>query len=240
MNHTCAPARLAALLLVVCAAVVQAQQAIVNMPSADITPKGQAFVMHETQWRPWGDSSYWYGTNFFTYGVGKNTELAITTYNAGTPAVQNQNIGFGFKTAVPFGNPEREHKITAGTMGLVNYRGGGMGNFTYSHYSFRLPQVKTRLTMGGWFGTNQLFKKNTGNFLAGVEHPLNKRVILLAEWFAGNHDFGFFIPGVLFHPTPRQIIVVAYKIANDPRNGKNGLVLEYGFFFGGKNKAKAH
>jgi len=86
--------------------------------------------------------------------------------------------------------------------------------------------------MGGWFGTEQLFKKNTGNFLGGVEHPINKKFILLTEWFAGTHDLGFVIPGVLYHPTPRQIVVVAYKFANDPRNGRNGLVLEYGFFFG--------
>lgn len=225
----------------VCAAAVclpaprlPAQQAIVNMPSADITPKGQSFFMHETQWRPWGSGSYWYGTNFFTHGIGKNTELAITTYNAGTPAAPNQNVGFGFKSAVPLSKGPGEQKLTAGSMGIVNYRGGGLGNFSYAHYSFRLPKAQTRLTAGGWFGTEQLFKKNTGNFLAGVEHPLSKRFILLAEWFAGNHDFGFFIPGVLFHPTPRQIIVVAYKIPNNPANGKSGLVIEYGFFFGGK------
>jgi hypothetical protein len=240
MNPQCVRASFGVLLLIVCAAGLRAQQAIVNMPSADITPKGQGFLMHETQWRPWGAGSYWYGTNFFTYGVGKNTEVALTTYNAGTPAVQNQNVGFGFKSAIPLKDDSSEKKLTVGSMAIVNYRGQGVGNFSYTHYSFRLPKVKTRLTMGGWFGTHQLFKKNTGNFLGGVEHPLSKKVILLTEWFAGNHDFGFVIPGVLFHPTPRQMIVVAYKMANDPRNGKNGLVIEYGFFFGGKDRGGHH
>jgi hypothetical protein len=208
------------------------------MPSADITPKGQMFVMHETQWRLRNPGSFWYGTNFFTYGTGKNTELAVTWYNAGTPAVANQNVGFGFKSAIPLGRDASEKKLTVGSMGLVNYRGMGVGNFTYSHYSFRLPKAKTRLTMGGWFGTRQLFKRNTGNFLGGIEHPLSKKVILLTEWFTGTHDLGFAIPGVLYHPTPNQIIVVGYKFANDPRNGKNGLVLEYGFFFGGKENLR--
>ncbi len=232
MRLLCALKPLRAVMLILFPPAAFGQQAIVNMPSADITPKGQGFVMHETQWRPWNEGSYWYGTNFFTYGVGKNTELAVTTYNAGSPTVRNQNVGLGFKSAIPLGGGNAEKKLTVGSMALVNYKGMGVGNFTYSHYSFRLPKAKTRLTMGGWFGTEQLFKKNTGNFLGGVEHPINKKFILLTEWFAGTHDLGFVIPGVLYHPTPRQIIVVAYKFANDPRNGRNGLVLEYGFFFG--------
>ena len=221
---------------------LRAQQAIINMPSADITPKGQGFLMHETQMRPFqaGTSRYWYGTNFFTYGVGRNTELAITTYNAGAPAAMNENAGFGFKSAIPLGRDSRERKVTVGSMGLWNYRGQGVGNFSYAHYSWRLPQARTRITMGGWFGTEELFKKNTGNVLGGIEHPLNKKVILLTEWFAGNHDLGFVIPGVLFHPTPRQMFVVGYKIANDPRNGAGGFVVEYGFFFGGDDDEDAH
>ncbi len=221
---------------------LRAQQAIINMPSADITPKGQGFLMHETQMHPFqaGTSRYWYGTNFFTYGVGGNTELAITTYNAGAPAAINQNAGFGFKSAIPLGRDSRERKVTVGSMGLWNYRGQGVGNFSYAHYSWRVPRARTRITMGGWFGTEELFKKNTGNVLGGIEHPLHKKVILLTEWFAGNHDLGFVIPGVLFHPTPRQMFVIGYKIANDPRNGAGGFVVEYGFFFGGDDDEDAH
>ena len=222
-------------LAIVCLATGYAagQQAIINMPSADITPRGSAFMMHETQWRPWGAGRYWYGTNFFAYGLGRNTELAVTSYNTGTPAVPNQALGVGFKTAMPLADSPREPKLTVGAMGLASFRGQGVGHFTYSHYSFRAPHTNTRITLGGWWGSRQLFRYNTANVLAGVEHPLNKKVILLGEWFAGAHDLGFAIPGVLYHPTPRQFIVVGYKFANDPRNGDNGLVLEYGFYFGG-------
>jgi hypothetical protein len=62
---------------------VQAQQAIVNMPSADITPAGKHFVMHETQMRSWNPGRYWYGTNFYCYGVGRDTELTVTNWNTG-------------------------------------------------------------------------------------------------------------------------------------------------------------
>ncbi|MDX2151178.1 MAG: hypothetical protein SFV54_10620 [Bryobacteraceae bacterium] len=213
---------------------LSAQQAIVNMPSADITPKGKVFLMHETQMRAWNPGRYWYGTNFFAYGVGRSTELAVTTYNAGSPRALNEAVGFGFKSSPQILSERwasREMKVTVGQMAVVNYRGGGLGSFSYSHFSLRVPGLETRLTAGGWYGTKELFKKDTGNFLGGIEQPVGKKFVLLAEWFRGRHDFGFFIPGVLYHPTKRHIIVAAYKIANTPANGKNGLVLEYGITF---------
>ncbi|HBY59484.1 MAG TPA: hypothetical protein DEH78_06650, partial [Solibacterales bacterium] len=146
----------------------------------------------------------------------------------------NEAVGVGFKSSPQIFSERwgsREMKITVGQMAVFNYRGGGLGSFSYSHFSMRVPKLETRLTAGGFHGTRELFKKTTGNFLGGIEQPVGKRVILLAEWFRGRHDFGFFIPGILFHPTKKQIIVVAYKIANTPANGKNGLVLEYGITF---------
>jgi hypothetical protein len=222
------------LLLTKAFTIAYAQQAIVNMPSADITPKGKHFLMHETQTRAWNPGRYWLATNFYAYGIGRDTELALTSYNAGSPKSPDFSTGVGFKSAPKilknrFG--ERDLRQTFGSMLIVNHRGLGVGHFSYTHTSFRAPKLDTRLTVGGWAGTRQLFKKNTGNVLAGVEQPVGHKMILLAEWFAGNHDFGFFIPGVLFHPAKDQFIVVAYKIPNNPRNGSPGFVLEYGLIF---------
>lgn len=216
------------------ASTTYAQQAIVNMPSADITPKGKHFLMHETQTRPWNPSRYWLATNFYAYGIGHATELAVTSYNAGSPKSPDFSTGIGFKSAPQILKgkwADREVKQTFGSMLVANHRGLGVGHFTYTHTSFRLPKLETRLTAGAWAGTRQLFRRNTGNVLAGIEQPVGHKMILLAEWFGGNHDFGFFIPGVLFHPAKDQFIVVAYKIPNNPRNGSPGFVLEYGLVF---------
>jgi hypothetical protein len=214
-----------------------AQQAIVNMPSADITPAGQVFLMHETQVRPQPSGRYWYGTNFFTYGVGKNTELAVTTYNHGTPAAPNSAVGIGFKSAIPLFKERAanyEIKLTVGQMLIINTSQRGLGSFSYAHSSFKIPKSQTRITGGISVGTRELFKKNTAHFIGAIEQKLNKRFYLVAEWFAGRHDFGFFVPGVLYHPTPRTVVVVAYKIPNHPANGKAGIVAEFGIFLGGK------
>jgi len=214
-----------------------AQQAIVNMPSADITPKGKYFLMHETQARAWRPGRSWSGTNFFAYGAGKSTELAITSYSGGSPLAETFSTGFGFKSAPQFwkrSHPELEAKLTVGQMAIVNHRGLGFGSFSYAHGSFRIPRYHTRISAGGWGATRQLVGRNTGGYLLGAEHPFGKRWILLGEWFSGRHDFGFFIPGVLFHPTKNQIVVVGWKIPTYAANGKSGLVLEYGITFGNR------
>jgi hypothetical protein len=205
------------------------------MPSADITPKGKTFLMHETQWRPQSNGRYWYGTNFFARGVGKSTEIAVTSYNSGSPAARNFATGIGFKSSPQFfakSHAKLELKLTVGQMAILNHRGKGLGSFSYSHLSFRTPGTHTRLTAGGFYGTEELFLKNTGNFLASFEQPLfHHKMQIVGEWLRGKHDFGFFIPGVSFHLPKNQVIVVAYKIANNPANGANGLVLEYGLTF---------
>lgn len=190
--------------------------------------------MHETQMRTWQPGRYWYGTNFYCYGVADNTEFAITTYAEGRPKSNEASVGIGFKTAQPLirkRDDPQEWKITAGQMMVINYRGQGVGSFSYGHLSFRLPHVRTRITAGGFYATKQLVKVNTGNYLMGLEHPIGKRWILLTEWVRGDHDFGFVIPGVLFHPSKKQFIVAGYKIPNRLSNGRHGLVLEYGIVF---------
>ncbi|MFN0102221.1 MAG: hypothetical protein ACKV2U_09035 [Bryobacteraceae bacterium] len=216
------------------AVVANAQQAIVNMPSADITPKGKHFLMHETQFRSWHPGRSWAGTNFYAYGAGRATEITVTGYNGGFPLSRNFATGVGFKSAPQFwkrSRPALEAKLTFGQIAILNHRGGGLGSFTYAHGSVRIPSVSTRLTVGGWAGTRQLFERNTGGVLVGAEHPAGKRWILLAEWFSGRHDFGYVVPGVLFHPSKSQVVVLGFKIPSGAENGRSGIVLEYGFTF---------
>ncbi len=213
----------------------RAQQAIINMPSADITPEGQVFLMHETQFRSQQPGRFWYGTNFFAYGMGKNTELAVTTYNHGTPSAANAAVGIGFKSAIPLfkkARPEHEYKLTVGKMMIINTSGRGMGSFMYAHGSFKIPSTRTRITAGISGGTDELFKKDTVHFIGSVEQKITKRFYFVTEWFSGRHDFGFLVPGVLFHPTERTVVVAGYKIPNHPSNGKPGIVLEFGIFLG--------
>ncbi len=84
--HPCLRASLRGLMLLLAGLAcpwraAHAQQAIVTMPSADVTGPRQLFFMHESQVRVWGDRPYWAGTYFLTYGLGYGTELAATVFD---------------------------------------------------------------------------------------------------------------------------------------------------------------
>jgi hypothetical protein len=218
---------------------VLGQQAIVNMPSADITPRRQVFLMHEMQTRFREPGRFWLGTNFLAVGVGRNTELAVTTYNHGWPHVPNAAIGVGFKSGIPLfeqTHAEREIRVTVGKMMIFSTTGRGVGSFSYSHGSFRLPGSGTRITAGISGGTDELFKRDTVHFIGAIEHKFGKKWMVTTEWFSGRHDFGFLTPGVAYHPTPRTVVVLGYKIPNHASNGKSGIVFEFGIFLGEKKK----
>lgn len=212
-----------------------AQQAIVNVPSADITPKGKNFFMHEAQVRTWGPQNFYSGTSFYCYGVGKSTEIAVTNYNLSTTAGANLATAVGFKSAPQFfkkNHDELEVKLTVGQMAVMNHRGLGLGSFSYAHGSMKLPEIETRVTFGGYGATRQLLERNAGGVLAGIEHPLfHHKVVLLGEWFSGRHDFGAAIAGVLVHLPKKQLLVAGYKFPNSGDRSKQALVFEYGVFF---------
>ena len=81
---------------------------------------------------------------------------------------------------------------------ILSHRGAGVSHFAYSQ------------------ARNPYLRRSEQPIL---HHPFT----LLAEWIAGQHELGFFIPGILSHPRKSQFIVAA--------NGKTGLALEYGLIF---------
>jgi hypothetical protein len=57
--------------------------------------------MHESQARPFSPKPYWNTTNFFCYGLGYHAELAVTTFNLGTPYDGRGSVAFGYKALTP-------------------------------------------------------------------------------------------------------------------------------------------
>jgi hypothetical protein len=74
-------------------------------------------------------------------------------------------------------------------------------------------------------------KRDTAAFAGAIEQPVSRKLALVTEWFSGENEFGFLIPGFVYTPTPNQVIVVGYKIPNVAVNGPQGFIIEYGRFF---------
>jgi hypothetical protein len=212
-----------------------AQQTIINLPSADLTPKGQHFLMHESQLLPAYPREFWGSTNFYTFGLSDQTELAVTTYNFNSYGSENGSVGVGFKRVQPlFRRRLRrlELKQTVGAMVPVSMTGRGVGAFGYTHTSFRLPRLKTRLTAGIAAATRQTFDEDMVSFIAGLEQPLSRHLIFNVEWFSGTqHAAANLIPGFTYH-RKGWILVGGIKIPNDMEPEKFGLVFEIGRFLG--------
>jgi hypothetical protein len=220
---------------------VAGQQAIINLPSADITPKGRHFLMHESALKYRSPNDDWATTHFYTYGLGGRTEFTTTMYNLERPATRNLSVGFGLKTAQPLlGKRGEAHELllTAGHMLPVSLQGAGVGRYTYGHLSGRLPKLKTRLSAGGGYGTRQVFDRDVAVGLIGVEQPVTHHLQLVAEWITGDHAKGFVVPGLLYHRSD-WILVAGYKFPNTQRTIGRGLIFEVGRFFGGKKKKVA-
>jgi len=216
------------------------QQAIVTLPSADITEKGTLFMMNESQLRVWGDQPMWNATFFVTYGIGYHTELAATFFNIGVPSTGHASMAVGSKSALPlFADklPWLDLKITAGVLGIVSLDSRGIGHWIYTHLSFRIPKLETRLSAGISQGSEVLFfKENATSFITAIEQPIPwlHGLTLTAEWFSGSHDLSNLIFGAAYHPNPKVIFVLGYKIPTKDRlwtTSEQALVFEMGAFF---------
>jgi hypothetical protein len=212
-----------------CMPAALAQQTIFNVPSADVTPKGQVYLETESQFRPWKPGRFWLGTHYAAVGVGHHTELDVTLLNVSSPDSGSTALGLGFKTAIPLLQkrlPRQDLKLTIGELMPVSLRGDGVGSWSYSHFSGRIPRLNTRVTAGVSTGTRQIFGRTTVNFIAGVEHPVTERFSIIADWFSGTHSSGYFIPGFSYLLPKNFYLFAGYQIPNTPRVGKSGFVIE--------------
>lgn len=223
-----------ALLLAAWATPVYAQQTIFNVPSADVTPKGRVFVQNEAQTRFFGTQQYYNATQYAAVGIGFNTEIDTTLVNLSAPDSNNMSLGVGFKTYLPLLTKRyaaREFKWTTGTLVPISLDGRGVGNWTYTHLSGRLPCLNTRLTAGVNVGTRQIFGRNQVSAIAGVEQPIGKKLTVLADWYSGAHSSAYFIPGVSYALPKNITLYVGYQIPNNRSIGRSGLVFELAKLF---------
>ena len=203
-----------------------AQQTIFNVPSADITEKGMIFLQHESQF----SNKFGLFTNYGAYGIGKNTEIDLTLFQIGTHNVRNENLGIGIKKIFPL-HEKSETKLTLGHLIPISLRGNGVGGYTYSHLSTRLPKIKTRITSGFLVGTTTIFGRDFICYIGGIEQPITKRLSLTTDWHSGKHAYGFLITGFSYYFGHNSTLYAGYQIHNNRANGPNGFVIEMAKIF---------
>jgi hypothetical protein len=213
---------------------VSAQSLIVGIPSPETTPKDHMMVTHESQLSPWSQKEPWNTFNFVTYGLTEHTELALSASNASLKNMDNFSLALGFKTTKPLfldKFPKNELKVTLGQMVPVSLTGKGVGSWTFSTLSTRIPKTRTRLTGGVSVGTRQIFGRDKVAFIGGVEQPLTKKISLVADWYSGTHDLAAFIPAIQYNINKHDVLIVGYKMPNNDRSGKHAIIIEFNKMF---------
>jgi hypothetical protein len=225
-----------------------AQSLIAGIPNASVAHKGHFEMTHESQFNWWEGDLKWTSFNFWCYGVNDRTELTVTFNNLAVPGSGNLTAGVGFKHLIPLlpDHPKRELKLTVGTNALLSLQGRGAGFWSYSHLSGRLPVLRTRLTAGASYGTEQAFGFRYSKpdfagrselrplrpltFIGGIEQPLVGPVSLIADWFSGTHDLAALITALQVD-THKVTYIAGYKRANNRNSGVNALIIEVMYRF---------
>lgn len=217
------------------------QSLLVGIPSADVAEKHHLEITHETQYNFWDKPAKWNSFNFACYGLGNGLEITATLNNLSNQGSTNLAIGAGAKKVFSLykQNPW-ESKITIGGNLIYGTYKQDFGVWTYGHYSFRIPKLKTRFTGGLNYGESQTFgyrtvmkdnkqvnqAQNLITFIGGVEQPLFKNVSFIADWYSGTHDLAAFIPAMQFD-FGHNVLILGYKIPNNIESGNQALIVEF-------------
>ncbi|MCU0425266.1 MAG: hypothetical protein MUF71_06520 [Candidatus Kapabacteria bacterium] len=213
-----------------------AQSLIVGIPNAEVVPKGHILLAHESQVNWWNQVNErgerivaWNSFNFGCYGINENLELCLTSFNIGSPGTGNVSLAGGFKTVFPLFQQEAhdwEIKLVSGLMVPFSLSGNGVGIWSYSAASFRLPVLKTRITVGPSYGTRQIFGRDVFCWMVGYEQPITDKFSIIGDWYSGTHDIGAYISALQYDVNEHLTVIAGYKFANNPESGYNTAMVE--------------
>jgi hypothetical protein len=222
------------ILLLTIASAVAAQQTIFNVPTSDVLDRGKAYVELDASFKLDRRHEFSRFSAFVprvVVGVGGNVEVGVNV-------VGNVQPGSDSTAVVPtvkwkfFEN--KDTALFAGTNLYIPVRKRSYRFGSYSYAAVSKTINKTRLTAGGYVASKNVFASKAvragGQF--GVEHAMNSKVTIAADWITGRHASGYFTPGIIYKPHPKVTTYWAYSIGNDRAlSGNHYFLFELGYNF---------
>lgn len=213
------------------AAPARAQQTIFNVPSADVLDPGKVYLEVDELFRP-TEPEFSSTTVRGVFGAIPRMEVGVNFggLNAPGPAIPTATVAVKIQ-------PVRAGDFTlmAGGNGLFYLKGSEDGNpagLGYGFASYRVPELGTRIELGGWYSSAGYAKPtSTGGALATFEQPLPwvSGLTLAADWWSGENAIGYVSPGFIY-AFGHWTAYAAYTIKNGDSKGNGGL-LELGYLF---------
>lgn len=219
------------LLILFGAGKANAQQTIMNVPSADVTDKGHVYFRADSFYQP---SPALYSLNGnFAVGLGHNFEIDLNGMNLVHPNQQSAVMP-GFKWDVYKGKSLTLY-VGDQLMLPVTNKQYSQGNFVY--YAAAYTKGNLRITGGAWDSQNSFAPGNRNGALAGVEYTAKTfknggSIVPTFDYESGNGLNGYQSYGVMVYPIKRLMILPAYNVGNSgATKGNHFAALFIGWMF---------
>lgn len=215
---------------------VSAQQTIFNVPTTDVLGYGKVYAELDASFKFNDQTALRRFSSFVprvVVGVGGNVEVGLNVTG-------NVQPGDDSTTLVPtvkwkfYENKKKDTAFIAGSNVYIPVRNRTYNIGTYSYLAVSKTINKTRLTAGGFVASKNVFASKAvragGQF--GIEHAVNSKLTLAADWITGRHSAGYFSPGVIYKPHPKVTAYLSYSIGNDQAvKGNHFFLFELGYNF---------
>jgi hypothetical protein len=207
----------------------EAQQTILNVPSADVLARGKVYFELDTTVHTAPYTSTW--SPRLVFGVGHDVEVGINISGLSDPEPNTTTLTPTVKWRL---GQYKGWSLLAGDHVFmpVERRPYDIGNYVYVEAA-RTFFCRTRLTVGAYdFSAGVVARKNRAGAQLGLEHTLTPRISLVSDWYSGAHASGYLSAGALVKVSRRLTIYPAYMIGNRGlTNGNHQFEFELGWNF---------
>ncbi len=204
------------------------QQNLFNVPSSDITEKGQVFFQQQI------DLVSRRGTGFttFTYGLGNNAEVGMNLFNVDMPPTRSntQNPAFLFNLQKGF-NVSNIHKISLGTQtGLTMpwYTASvQMPSFSYINNAIDL-KAWGKYYLGGYYADRAYAGPgNSIGLMAGVEYEIiSNKLHLIGDLLSGHNKISTAAVGAVVYLPGRWHISMGALLPYPGSHNHHGIIFQ--------------
>lgn len=224
------------LLLAVFAVTNYGQQTVFNVPTADVLGQGKVYAEIDAAFKIDRTQSFGRFSSFVprvVVGVGGNFEVGLNVTG-------NIQPGSDSTTLVPtvkwkfYKNKKNDVALFGGTHIFIPVRNRSYNIGSYHYLAAAKTFNKTRVTAGAYVATKNVFASNAsragGQF--AIEHTVNDKFAVAADWYTGRNAVGYFTPGVTYKPKPNVTTYFSYSIGNDKAiKGNHFFLFEIGYNF---------
>jgi len=213
----------------------QAQQAVFNVPTADMLDKGKVYVELDASFKTNNQDALRKFSSFVprvVIGAGGNVEVGLNV-------IGNLNPGTDTTTLVPtvkwkfYQNEKKDFTVFAGNNFYIPVRNRSYNFGTYTYIATaKTINKKTRLTTGAFVYSKNVVAPNAsrGGGQFAIEQTINSKVTFAADWITGKHANGYFTPGVIYKPHPRVTTYFSYSLGNARlKQGNHYFLFEVGY-----------